>query len=214
MARTSRTWEEDALYHLVFKGVLGGEIVSDEEERCEVLRRLDHVAEKYGFAVLVFCCMKTHVHLLIRAGEGDVSKAMQELISGYARWRNKRYAVRGNLFLTRFWSKQQRSDRQFFATIRYIELNPVAAGLCDNPEEWEWSSCRAHLGLAHPPRFLAGGELLRFYARDRETARSIYEGHVREGVPGARAKARRKRRFSASLIMSEIPAWFDLPTMA
>ena len=149
-----RSWEGDALYHVIFKGNFGQPIVGDTKERRELQGRLDAAAAKYNVIVLAFCCMDTHVHLLIRVGDGDVSKAMQELIGGYSRWRNFRHRVRGNLFRSRFWSKLV-GTRGVLVTARYIELNPVAAGMRSSPEDWEWSSCRAHLGRAHPPGFLA-----------------------------------------------------------
>ena len=210
MARPLRSWEDDALYHVIFNGNFGQPIVSDTKERRELQRRLDTVAAKYDVIVLVFCCMDTHVHLLIRVGRGDVSKAMQELIGGYSRWRNFRHGVRGNLFRSRFWSKLVRNDGQLLVTARYIELNPVAAGMRSNPEDWEWSSCRAHLGRAHPPSFLAHAEFLRCFAPDPGRARAMYERFLRDGVAVARAKNQERR--IAAMLLPDIPAWVDVPT--
>jgi REP element-mobilizing transposase RayT len=212
MARPLRVWEENCLYHLIFKGNFGQPIVSDTKERQELQKRLDAVAAKYDLIVLAFCAMDTHVHLLIRVGTGDVSKAMQELIGGYSRWRNHRHRVRGNLFRSRFWSKQVRNDGQLLVTARYIELNPVAAGMRSSPEDWEWSSCRAHLGRAHPPRFLARAEFLRLFAPDPRRARVRYERFLREGVRAARAKNRERRL--AAMLLPDVPAWVDIPTEA
>src|SRR5262249_27671778 len=156
--------------------------------------------------------MDTHVHLLVRVGTGDVSKAMQELIGGYSRWRNHRNGVRGNLFRSRFWGKLGRNDTQLFVTARYIELNPLRARMRSSPEDWQWSSCRAHLGRAHPPRFLARDEFLRFFARDPERARAVYERFLRAGIAVARAKNRERRL--AAMMLPDVPAWVDVPTHA
>jgi REP element-mobilizing transposase RayT len=181
MARPLRVLERGGLYHLVFKGNYGQPICTTREEWAELQKRLGRLAAKYDMAVLAFGLMGNHVHLLIRVGTGDVSKAMQELIGGYARWRNRKHALRGHLFQNRFWSKCVRSEQQFVITARYIDLNPVAAGMCTAPEDWEWSSCRAHLGLAHPPRFLANREFLRFFAPSRAAAIACYTQYLREG---------------------------------
>ena len=210
MARPLRTWDDSALYHLIFKGNFSQPIVGDLDERRELQRRLGAAARKYDVIVLAFCCMDTHVHLLIRVGTGDVSKAMQELIGGYARWRNFRHKVRGNLFRSRFWSKLVRNDGQLLVTARYIELNPVAAGARWNPEDWAWSSCRAHLGRARPPGFLARREFLSFFGDDPKRARGAYERFLRAGLAGARAKSRRRRL--AAMLLPDVPAWVDLPT--
>jgi len=212
MARSLRTWDDHALYHLIFKANFGEPIVSDSKERRELQRRLGAVAAKHDVIVLVFCAMDTHVHLLIRVGSGDVSKAMQELIGGYSRWRNFRHGVRGNLFKSRFWSKLVKNDGQLLVTMRYIELNPVAAGMRSRPEDWEWSSCRAHLGRAHPPRFLARAEFLRCFAPDPRRARAMYERFLRDGMAAARAKSRERR--NAAMLLPDVPAWVDIPTHA
>jgi len=209
VARLSRTWDENALYHVMFKGNFGQPIVCDTAERQELQRRLGAVAAKYNVIVLAFCCMDTHVHLLIRVGDGDVSKAMQELIGGYSRWRNFRHKVRGNLFKSRFWSKLVGNDG-LLVTARYIELNPVAAGMRSCPEDWKWSSCRAHLGRGHPPKFLARAEFLRFFAPDPVRARAAYERFLRDGIAAARAKNRALR--IAAMLHPDVPAWVDVPT--
>jgi REP element-mobilizing transposase RayT len=197
---------------VVFKGNFGQPIVSDPIERMELQRRLGVAAAKHDVTVLVFCCMDTHVHLLVRAGAGDPSKAMQELIGGYSRWRNNRHRVRGNLFRSRFWSKLVRTESQLLVTARYIELNPVAAGMRSSPEDWEWSSCRAHLGRGHPPGFLAHAEFLRMFAPDPVRARAEYERFLHEGMPAARAKRREHR--VAAMAIPDLPEWVDLPTHA
>jgi putative transposase len=212
MARPLRIWEHSGLYHLIFKGNFGQPIVGDQKERRELQRRLDAASAKHGVTVLAFCCMDTHVHLLIRVGTGDVSKAMQELIGGYSRWRNHRRGVRGNLFRSRFWSKLVRNNSQLLVTARYIELNPVAAGMRSNPEDWQWSSCPAHLGRAHPPRFLARAEFLSFFAPDPDRARAVYERFLRAGLSAARTRSR--ERLVAAMLVPDVPTWVDVPTHA
>jgi REP element-mobilizing transposase RayT len=210
MARQPRTWDDSCIYHVVFKGNFDQPIVCDLDERRELERRLGIVAKKYDVVILAFCCMDTHVHLLIRVGAGDPSKAMQELIGGYARWRNHRHKVRGNLFRSRFWSKLVKNDGQLLVTARYIELNPVAAGMRRNPEDWPWSSCRANLGRARPPGFLARRQFLGFFGPDPKRARVAYERFLRAGLAGARAKSRERRL--AAMALPDVPAWVDVPT--
>ena len=85
---------------------------------------------------------------------------------------------------------QVASDR-LGATLRracpYVVLNPVAAGLCERPEDWEWSSYRATAGLAERPAFLADGELLRPFAASTNEARRRYRELVDDGVAELRA---------------------------
>src|SRR5262249_53248867 len=101
---------------------------------------------------------------------------------------------------------------QLFVTARYIELNPVAAEMRSSPEDWERSSCSAHLGRAHPPRFLARDDFLGFVARDQQPTRPEYERFLRAGV--AMARARNRERRVAAMMLPDVPAWVDVPTHA
>ncbi len=62
----------------------------------------------------------------------------------YTRYVNFREGWRGHLWQERFHSFAM-DENYLLSTVRYVERNPVVAGLCDHPEEWEWSSARAHL---------------------------------------------------------------------
>ena len=64
---------------------------------------------------------------------------------------------------------------------RYVVLNPVEAGICEQPEQWGWSSYSATAGLSPAPAFLAVDELLAFFGSSIERARAAYCAFVSEG---------------------------------
>jgi putative transposase len=87
--------------------------------------------------------MKNHVHLLVTAGDADApARMMKSLGCTYVRHFNERYERTGTLWEGRFRSTRIDSDRYFLRCSRYIELNPVRAGLVSLPAEWRWSSFR------------------------------------------------------------------------
>jgi putative transposase len=92
--------------------------------------------------------MDNHVHLLLGAdGVGCVSSAMAVCSHRYVRYFNYRHARTGTLFQSRFKSCLVDSETYLMRVMRYIELNPVRAGLAETPQDYPWSSARGHLGL-------------------------------------------------------------------
>lgn len=102
-------------------------------------------AEKYEIDVHAWVFMTNHVHLLMTPQSADaISRCMQCLGRYYVRFFNKRYQRTGTLFEGRFKSSVVRTRQYFLACQRYIELNPVRAGMVAGPADYSWSSYRAH----------------------------------------------------------------------
>ncbi len=112
--------------------------------RCYLAALLETSA-RYGVGVHAYVLMTNHVHLLATpAGENSVSRMMQQLGRKYVSYFNKTHNRTGTLWEGRFRSSSIRSVRYLFACYRYIELNPVRAGLAQSPGLYEWSSYRAN----------------------------------------------------------------------
>jgi len=89
--------------------------------------------------------MPNHVHLvLVPACQTDLSKLLGKTHHRYARIINAANGWQGHLWQERFHSFVM-DESHLLAAVRYIELNPVRAGLCKHPAEWPWSSVHAHL---------------------------------------------------------------------
>lgn len=105
-----------------------------------------------GVAVHAWVFMTNHVHLLVTpASETGLSECMQRLGRQYVRYFNRRYDRTGTLFEGRFRSSLIQTRRYLLACQRYIELNPVRAGMVPEPASYSWSSYRAH-ALGRPAR--------------------------------------------------------------
>ena len=89
--------------------------------------------------------MTNHVHLLVTPiTDSSLSQLMQYLGRLYVRHFNYTYTRSGTLFEGRFRSCVVQESRYLLTCLRYIELNPVRAGLVKDPAEYRWSSYRVH----------------------------------------------------------------------
>ena len=101
-----------------------------------------------GTEIWAWCLMPNHVHLvLVPAAEDGLRLALAKLHWRYAGHVNAREGWRGHLWQSRFASFPM-DEAHLHACVRYVELNPVRAGLTTRAEDWPWSSARTHLGLA------------------------------------------------------------------
>jgi putative transposase len=106
---------------------------------------------KSGTAVWAWCLMPNHVHLILVPSAGDgLRRALAPTHGCYAAEINRREGRCGHLWQGRFASVPM-DEAHLYACLRYVELNPVRAGLVRRPEDWRWSSARGHLGLAPDP---------------------------------------------------------------
>ena len=100
---------------------------------------------------LAWCLMPNHVHLVLVPPESDRLRAvMSSVNTRYAQSINRREQLTGHLFQDRFKSYAM-GEAHLTVAVRYVENNPVKAGLAEAAEDWRWSSARAHLGLASDP---------------------------------------------------------------
>ena len=98
-----------------------------------------------GTEVWAYCLMPNHVHLiLVPSTEDGLRAALGEAHRRYTRHVNSREGWRGHLWQERFHSCPM-DEAHLLAGARYVELNPVRAGLVTRPQDWPWSSARAHL---------------------------------------------------------------------
>jgi hypothetical protein len=123
--------------------------------------------------------MSTHYHVLLRPPNGGFSEGFQEINGNHSRRTNRRHDRRDHLFRNRPFSKPVLTDAHFLATILYITMNPVVAGLCRHPRAWPHGSYRALVGLDPAPPWLAVDDVLRFFGPTAERARLGFADIVR-----------------------------------
>ena len=131
--------------HIVQRGVNKQNCFLDEADRRSYLAALCETSTDYGVAVHAFVLMTNHVHMLVSpTDEFGASRMMQQLGRKYVSCFNKKYTRTGPLWEGRFKSSVIDSSHYLLACYRYIELNPVRAGLVTAPEQYRWSSYQAN----------------------------------------------------------------------
>ncbi len=142
MPRHPRQLAESAVYHMMARGVNRDAIFLEDEDYERFLYALQLTKEASHCAVLAYCLMPNHVHLVLRTVDEPVGVVMKRLGVRYAGWFNRKYGRVGHLFQDRFRSRPVESDEYLFALVRYVWDNPVRAGLVTRPEDYRWSSRR------------------------------------------------------------------------
>jgi len=152
MARRPRQAIAAYPYHVIQRGNDRRRVFVDDVDRRQYLAWLADAAGEHGLAVHAYVLMDNHVHLLATPATDDaLSTAMQAIGRRYVRWFNRRHERTGTLFEGRFRSSLVEADRYLLACQRYIELNPVRAGMVGSVDAWPWSSHRHHVGLRVDP---------------------------------------------------------------
>ena len=188
MPRSTHLEYPGALYHVTARGVQRCFIFKDDCDRRELLKLLSSALKSLDAQALAYCLMGNHYHFVIQTRRPNLSALMQRVNATYAQTFNRRHQRSGHLFEGRFKAILVDRDNYLLKVCRYVDLNPVRAGLVESAAQWQWSSHRAHTGAARPPHWLATADLLgaltgRVPADEAEfqAARERYANWVAEG---------------------------------
>jgi putative transposase len=180
--RPPRLLVPGGLYHVTSHSNVGRIVFEDDFERAQFLDFLEAGVARCGWSCRSYCLLSTHYHLLIATPDPDLSAGMQYLNGRYAQWANWRRGERSHVFEGRFQSVLVETESHALEAHRYIELNPVRAGLVSDPAEWPWSSFGAIAGLVRPPGFLDVDAALALFGASKAIARRRFRMFVREGL--------------------------------
>ncbi len=147
MARMSRLAVAGHPHHLFQRGNDRSALFRDDADRERYLDCLREAAVAAKVALHAYVLMDDHVHLLATpAGAEGLSRMMQALGRNYVGWFNHRHQRSGTLWEGRFRSGLIEADTWLLRCMRYIELNPLRAGIAAEAGAFRWSSARHHLG--------------------------------------------------------------------
>jgi len=145
MARLARVVVPGIPHHITQRGNRRLETFFNEADYHEYLHLMAQWCNRSRVRIWSYCLMPNHVHLIAVPGlEGSLHKAIGEAHRRYTRYINFQKDWRGHLWQGRFASYPM-DESHLLAATRYIQLNPVRAGLVEKPEDYRWSSARAHL---------------------------------------------------------------------
>ena len=145
VARLARVSLIGVPQHVIQRGTNRQVIFADESDMKAYLNWLNEYSVKYKVEIHAWVLMTNHVHILCTPqAEGAVSKMMQSIGRMYVRYFNETYQRTGTLWEGRFRSCLVESEYYLFSLYRYIELNPVRAGMVDDPADYSWSSYQSN----------------------------------------------------------------------
>ncbi len=150
MARRPREDEPGSWHHVMNRGIARRTLFETERDIRYFLSRLAWAVHAGMIEVHAFAVLTTHFHLLVRSPLGALAAAMQYVQSEYARWFNRSRQRDGSLHRGRYSSKPVRSLAYRHVLVRYIDANPVMAGLSLSPEDYPFGSARWY-SRAHGP---------------------------------------------------------------
>ena len=178
-------------HHVTQRGVRRQTVFFEESDYKTYLRLAVELLDGSDLSFWAYCLMPNHIHAIVVPGESaSLAKFFAQLHRRYARRTNKKHEWRGHLWQERFFSVPM-DEAHTIAAMRYVELNPVRAGLCEAAHEWMWSSARGNLGYISDPLVDKGanGSLVgnwREYLNRAEDSRQLDELRrlTRVGRPG------------------------------
>jgi putative transposase len=143
MARLPRVVIVDVPHHVTQRGNARQIILATDAHRLTYLELLRDHSRLYALSLLGYCLMSNHVHLIaIPHTPQALSQSLKQAHGRYAAYWNAQQSSSGHVWQGRFYSCPL-DQSHLWAALRYVELNPVRAGMAAKPEHWRWSSAVA-----------------------------------------------------------------------
>jgi putative transposase len=172
--------------HVVQRGNNRSACFAADEDRSFYLFHLDRMLPRFGCALHAYCLMTNHVHLLLSPDtEGACGLLMKNVAQLYSQYFNKRYTRSGSLWEARYRSSIVQDESYLLACYRYVELNPVRAGLVEHPVQYSWSSYRANAG-EEPSNLVTPHALYLELGGDSAERQATYRDLVASGLASDR----------------------------
>jgi len=172
---------EGAFCHVIGRGNRGQVIFRDTGDYARFLERLAGHVRRSGCKLYAYVLMSNHFHLLLEVGRQPLGTFMHALLTGHARYFNERWGEAGHLFQGPYQAIVCEREAHLLELVRYLHLNPVRAGLCADPAEWQWSSHRYYLG-AGGGEWMAAQEAVGFFDENRQKAARAYRRFIADGM--------------------------------
>lgn len=190
MGRIARVVIPGSPHHVIQRGNRRQVVFFSEHDKRRYLKLLNHHCRSEGVEVWCYCLMDNHVHLIAVPRKSEcLAKAIGETHKKYTWMINIRKNWKGHLWQGRFLSYPM-DERHLYLAVRYIERNPVRAGIVKKAEDYPWSSARAHV-FREPDKMLTKFYLYseikdwRTYLQEKEKDEDLdtFRKHERTGRP-------------------------------
>jgi len=147
MPRIARGLADGFVYHILNRGNGGQEIFHKAADYQAFIELMVEAKKRYPLEIFGYCLMPNHFHMVVRPIKGQhLSKWMQWLMTSHVRRYHKYYGSSGHIWQGRFKSFIIQQDNHLLTVLRYVEGNPLRAGLVTSVLDWYWSSHREVVG--------------------------------------------------------------------
>ena len=144
MPRSARALPGGLCYHVINRGNGRARVFYSDVDYQEFLKLMTAAGERLPLRLLAYCLMPNHIHLVLWPREdGELSRWMQWLMTTQVRRHHRRHGTDGHLWQGRFKAFPIQRDAHLLTVLRYVERNPLRAGLVARAEDWPWSSLGA-----------------------------------------------------------------------
>ena len=156
MPRALRIVAVGVPHHITQRGNARQDVFLCDEDRARYLDFLARYSQKYMFDILAYCLMTNHVHIIgIPRNENGMCRMIQTTHMMHTQAVNLSSGRSGHLWQGRYFSTIL-DEVHLHRAVRYVEQNPVRAGLVKRAEEYKWSSAACHCGLREDPLLCTG----------------------------------------------------------
>jgi putative transposase len=142
MARPWRIQYPGAIYHVTSRGNNRQDIFLDNEDRRYFLDLIPRASSRFNLRIFAFCLMTNHYHIFLQTPDANLAPAMHWLNTAYTVNFNRANKKSGHLFQGRYKSVLITDESHWLRLSMYIHLNPVRAGIFNDPAQYKWSSFR------------------------------------------------------------------------
>jgi putative transposase len=148
MPRKSRIVLPNYPHHIIQRGHNRQTVFACDDDYLYYLDNLAEFKKAFECKVYSFCLMTNHAHIVVDPGDEpeNLGKLMKRLAGRQTRHVNRLEGRSGTLWEGRFRSSPIDTNSYLLACCRYVEMNPVMAGICEDPAGYRWSSCATKLG--------------------------------------------------------------------
>ncbi|OVE76812.1 hypothetical protein BVX98_04675 [bacterium F11] len=183
MPRPKRLFSPDMAYHIISRGNNRQPLFRQSHDFDLYLEFLGSLKKEYSYQLYHYCLMTNHVHLLMRFHTFHAfQKVPQRLNLLYAKHVHRAYGHVGHVFQDRFKSLPVTDNTYLLECGRYIERNPLQAGLVDQPEDYRWSS-HAFYRLGRPNPLITSNPMVLDLAHSEEQRKVLYGVYVSTDRP-------------------------------
>ncbi|OGF67964.1 MAG: hypothetical protein A2Y62_21935 [Candidatus Fischerbacteria bacterium RBG_13_37_8] len=184
MSRQPRIQFEDAVYHIMARGVEQRPIFWEKDDYQKFLELLSELPARFKLIIYCYVLMTNHYHLLVETPLANIGITMHHLAGIYASFFNRKYSRVGHLFQARFRSKIIDKDEYLLNASRYIHLNPLDIEDLSNLEDYEWSSYPQYIYKKPRVTWLNYEWILGQLSNNSAQAIQMYKDFLKEKIEG------------------------------